>query len=152
MIKQIKKSFNEFDILTEIDKPNILTKTTSEISSEFSEKNLSIWAQRSFDEYGTIWSGIQQTYFANDENNLFTGISNGISLKTIYEEYLYKHRNRIAHNTQSYQQNLPTLKTLVNEDFKYDNYFVYFSILVLIDFIFIELYRKYLLVVEDKID
>ncbi|TNE74930.1 hypothetical protein EP331_00480, partial [bacterium] len=61
-----------------------------------------------------------------------------------------KHRNRVAHNTHSYQQNLPTLKTLVNENYIYENYFLWFAILVLIDNIFIELYKKYLTVIEDN--
>ncbi len=63
-------------------------------------------------------------------------------------ESLYKQRNRVAHNTLSYQQNLPTLKTLLNENYQYDNYFIYFSILVLIDNIFISLYEHYLKVVN----
>lgn len=150
LIKQIKKQNAGFSVSTDINKSNILTNTTSEITDRFLDTNLSVWAQKSYNEYGNIWSEILYTYFANDDFNLFTGVSTGISLKKIYEEHLYKHRNRIAHNTQSYQQNLPTLKTLVNEEYKYDNYFVYFSILVLIDNIFIELYKKYLAALEDK--
>ena len=65
------------------------------------------------------------------------------SLKDIYDDHLYKHRNRIAHNTVSYQQNLPSLKSLIDENYKYNNYFLWFSILILIDNIFIELYNKY---------
>lgn len=80
---------------------------------------------------------------------LFTATSTGISLLKIYEDHLYRRRNRIAHNTQSYQQNLPTLKTLVNDDYLYENYFVHFSLLVLIDNIFIELFRKYIIFNED---
>ncbi len=85
---------------------------------------------------------------------MLADITNGISLKKIYENNLYKHRNRVAHNTQSYQRNLPTLKTLANENYQYDNYFVWFAILVLIDEIFIILYEKYLKTIEfffDKI-
>ena len=65
-------------------------------------------------------------------------------LKNIYTKYLYKARNRIAHNTLSYQQNLPTLKVLKGEDYKYENYFLWFAILVLIDEVFLRLYKKYL--------
>lgn len=65
-------------------------------------------------------------------------------LKNIYTKYLYKARNRIAHNTLSYQQNLPTLKVLKDENYKYENYFLWFAILVLIDEVFLKLYKKYL--------
>ena len=65
-------------------------------------------------------------------------------LKNIYTKYLYKARNRIAHNTLSYQQNLPTLKVLKDENYKYENYFLWFAILVLIDEVFLRLYKEYL--------
>lgn len=150
LIKQIKKQNSNFNITTDINKVNILANTTSAITDKFLNTNLSVWTQKSFNEYGNIWSETLYTYFANDDFNLFTGISGSGSLKKIYEDYLYKQRNRIAHNTQSYQQNLPTLKTLINEDYKYENYFVFFSLLVLIDSIFIELYKKYLTALEDR--
>ena len=102
-----------------------------------------------YDEFVNIWKGIKNTDFANDKENLFTGVIGRVSLIDIYENHLYKHRNRCAHNTQSYQQNLPTLKNLVNENYQYENYFVWFSILVLIDKLFIALYVKYLDALQD---
>ena len=71
------------------------------------------------------------------------------SLKKIYEEHLYISRNRCAHNTQSYQQNLPTLKRLSDDNFRYENFYIWFVVLVLIDNIFIELYKKYLSVLSE---
>lgn len=150
LVKQIKKLNTNFNVTTDINRVAILSKTTSEILNKFSETNLSVWAQKSFNDYKNIWNGILYSHFANDDFNLFTGVSGNTSLKKMYEDFLYRHRNRIAHNTQSYQQNLPTLKTLVNDDYIYENYFIYFSILVLIDSIFIELYNKYLIALEDK--
>jgi hypothetical protein len=150
LIRQIKKHFSGFNVSIDINKSYILANTTSEVTNRFLNTNLSIWAQNSFNEYGSIWSGILNTNFANDNNNLFTEVSSGISLKKIYEDHLYKRRNRIAHNTLSYQQNLPTLKNLMNENYKYENYFIYFAILVLIDNIFVELYRKYLEIFDDN--
>ncbi|WP_207212960.1 hypothetical protein, partial [Citrobacter werkmanii] len=98
-------------------------------------------------EYKSLWSNISEKYFANKEN-LFVNKKNiekniEKDLVDMYE-YLYKHRNRVAHNTLSYQQNLPTLKTLLNENYQYENYFIYFSMLILIDNIFISLYEHYL--------
>ncbi len=63
-------------------------------------------------------------------------------LQKRYEE-LYKQRNRIAHNVISFQDNLPKFSKLVEEDELSRNYFFWFSILVLIDEIFMELYKKY---------
>ena len=63
-------------------------------------------------------------------------------IKNEYEE-LYNQRNRIAHNTLSYQQNLPDFNILKNEKEYSRNYFLWFAILLLIDNIFIEMYKLY---------
>jgi hypothetical protein len=143
LVKQINKGDSTFTLLTQNERANILSNTNLSIESIFTDSNLLIWAQKSYNEYKEIWANILKTHFANDKDNLFTG-TNGYSLIQIYENHLYKHRNRVAHNTLSYQQNLPTLKTLIHENYKYENYFIYFSILILIDKTFIELYKKYL--------
>ncbi|PLK44970.1 hypothetical protein [Emticicia sp. TH156] len=150
LVGQIKKSSPNFKIPDDIDKNKILTKS-NEVKNIFDNTNLSIWSQKSFKEYEIIWNEIEKKHFANDKDSLLTSINGeGICLQKIYKDFLYKHRNRVAHNTQSYQQNLPTLKTLINENFKYENYFVWFSTLVLIDEVFIELYKKYLMTFDDN--
>ena len=147
LVKQINNGDSSFVSLTQVERADILSNTSLAIGNIFIDSNLLIWAQRKFNEYQNIWRGVLNTHFANDKDNLFTGI-NGYSLKHIYEQHLYKHRNRIAHNTLSYQQNLPTLRTLITENHKYDNYFIYFALLILIDETFIELYKKYLEIIE----
>ena len=145
LVEQIIKRSSTFNIQTDINKNAILSTTTNTIIDTFKETNLSIWSQKSFNEYDIIWAEIKKEHFANDNTNLFTAKQTGQTcLQKIYREYLYKNRNRIAHNTQSYQQNLPTLKKLLDNDYKYENYFIWFSTLVLIDEIFRELYKKYL--------
>ncbi|AIM36916.1 hypothetical protein KO02_09585 [Sphingobacterium sp. ML3W] len=151
LVEQIVKRTTNFNVQNDINKDNILTITTNSIKNIFEKTNLSIWSQKNFNEYGAIWSEIEKKHFANDNTNLFTATKEDeISLQRIYRNYLYKHRNRIAHNTQSYQQNLPTLKTLINIDYKYENYFIWFSTLVLIDEIFRALYVKYLNTFDDN--
>lgn len=65
-------------------------------------------------------------------------------LKDMFEEVVYKHRNRCAHNTLSYQLNKPSLEILAGCEYEFHNYFFRYSILVLIDSIFILLFKKYL--------
>ena len=67
-----------------------------------------------------------------------------------YEE-LYNNRNKLAHNTLSYQDNLPSLKSLQNESDNSRNYFVWFFILVLIDKIFMDLFQIYMAELEENI-
>jgi hypothetical protein len=151
LVEQIIKRSPNFNIQNDIDKNTILARTTNTIVNIFKETNLSIWSQKSFNEYITIWKDIKKEYFANDNSNLFTARQQDqICLQRIYRDYLYRNRNRIAHNTHSYQQNLPTLKTLVKNDYKYENYFIWFSTLVLIDEIFRSLYQNYLTTFDDN--
>lgn len=60
----------------------------------------------------------------------------------IYED-LYRCRNRLAHNTLSYQDNLPSFIDMQTEDFGYNNYFVWFYLLIVIDKIMIKLYKEF---------
>jgi hypothetical protein len=151
LVEQIKKRSPSFNVPNDIDKDKILIATSSKVKTIFEKTNLVIWSQKNFNEYGIIWSEIEKKHFANDNTNLFTAtVDEEISLQRIYRDYLYKHRNKIAHNTQSYQQNLPTLKTLVSKDYKYESYFIWLSTLVLIDEVFIELYTKYLQTFDDN--
>jgi hypothetical protein len=145
LIAQIEKYGLEFSKIN-IDKKDILATTSKDIIDTFSNTNLSIWAQKDILNFQAILKNIKDTHFANQKGTLFADAT----LKKMYEDYLYRQRNRIAHNTFSYQQNLPTLKTLINEDYKYENYFVFFFILILIDKVFIELYKNYLTTLDDK--
>ena len=65
-------------------------------------------------------------------------------LQEFYSTVVYEHRNKCAHNLLSLQKNLPTLKTLEEEEFVYDNYYFRFTVLVLLDEIFVRLFKAYL--------
>lgn len=67
----------------------------------------------------------------------------GSQLQKLYDDVVYVHRNRCAHNTSSYQQNLPTLTTLASMGNIEQNYFYRFTILIIIDDIFLRLYHRY---------
>lgn len=60
-----------------------------------------------------------------------------------HRESVYKHRNACAHNTISYQKNLPTLNALRTNDYKKRNYFFRFTLLILIDEVFVRAYQYY---------
>lgn len=56
---------------------------------------------------------------------------------------MYRHRNRCAHNLLSYQDNLPSFNKINSENYKYENWFIRFFVLCLLDEIFIHFYEKY---------
>lgn len=64
--------------------------------------------------------------------------------KKYYEEVVYRHRNRCAHNLKSYQGNLPSLNTLAQENYELENYYNMFFVLCVLDKVFISLFTKYL--------
>ena len=67
----------------------------------------------------------------------------GNQMQKFYENVVYVHRNRCAHNTSSYQQNLPSLSTLASKEILDQNYFYRFALLIIIDEVFLRLYKKY---------
>jgi len=78
-----------------------------------------------------------------DENNIFES-----SLIESYILIVYRHRNRCAHNLKSFQNNLPTLKTLENPTYVFENYFYRYLLLIILDTIFVKLYEEYTRLLE----
>ena len=153
IIDNIKKEEKDFDPLNSIDLDGILSDLREDMDKLFKRTNLSIWRSQDFWQCSEILTNVKKSHlfvrgkknkieiFKSDENN---GIGGGYKdLQEIYKK-VYRHRNRCAHNTLSYQENLPTLKTLSDEDYIYENYFLRYAILILIDKITITLYNKYL--------
>ncbi len=132
--------------LTNSDKTVILDYA-NEKTKLFNNVLLVNWFSKNYSEYNSIISNIStnQLIISNaKQNNLF---KKGSELEKIFD-LMYRHRNRCAHNLQSYQDNLPTLMKLRSEEYKYENWFVRYYILFLIDEIFIFLYKEYMNVRE----
>lgn len=153
LIEQIKHVQKDFKV-NKLDKTNI--RNNSLVESFLDGTNLLIWSQKSYVTFKDIWKNIANTDFALDPTKSSPNLlkkqddRNKFCLFTVYEEHLYRNRNRIAHNTKSFQQNLPALELLKSDGYQYENYFLWFSILILIDEIFMELYKVYLETLEQK--
>lgn len=83
--------------------------------------------------------------FCGQQNDSGLIIENGkkrllVNLQLAYNEIVYNHRNRCAHNTLCYQRNNPPIDLLSRTDYCYYSYFVRFAILLLIDKIFVLVY------------
>ena len=109
----------------------------------FGGTNLAVWKNEMFNEFSRSKVIRDNQYLM--ETELLESI--------LIEEYktLYNQRNRIAHNTVSYQQNLPDFSVLREEKDCSRNYFLWFSILLLIDNIFIEVYKVYKDAIEKQV-
>lgn len=60
-----------------------------------------------------------------------------------YKTVVYDHRNRCAHNTMSYQRNLPSLTKIADNNYMYYNYFFRYTLIVLMDSVISKLYNYY---------
>lgn len=100
------------------------------------------WEHHNYQNYIQRWKTLVGNSFAQGDMLL------NKDLQELYTDIVYVHRNRCAHNLVSFQNNLPTLKTLMNERFVFDNYYFRFSILILLDEVFVRLYRSYLKAIE----
>ncbi|WP_311419344.1 hypothetical protein [Kingella denitrificans] len=133
---EISMEWNTNPKFTSDDKNNILQKNYSELKDM--KKNANSFLMESID---FILKGI------NEVNANYTS---SLNLKKIYEDHVYKYRNRCAHNTLSYQKNLPDLKNLNEEYHLYENYYIRFLMMILIDTIFVEHYKIYMDLVKTK--
>lgn len=115
----------------------LLEDIQSKIKTIINDSLMAFWEQHNYLDYLTNWKNLSNMDFVKGEV-LFCK-----DLQDFYTEIVYAHRNRCAHNLASLQNNLPTFKTISEDRFIYDNYFFRFSILTLLDEIFIRLYRKY---------
>lgn len=116
-----------------------------EIESVLANSVVLLWKQQDYSNYIKLWERLSTNTFANEDVLL------NKELRYIYSNKLYVHRNRCAHNLTSYQNNLPTIKTLVSSDYMYENYYIYISLLILIDEIYIRLYKVYKEVIENVV-
>lgn len=64
-------------------------------------------------------------------------------LRSIYDLVVKQHRNKCAHNLTSVQNHLPNLDQLKKPGYPRQNYVYRFVILILIDEIFMGLYKEY---------
>lgn len=149
LVACIRKIDNGFVFqINKVEKLNVICRYMRRI---FDNTNLSAWIQNDFNNFEAIL--LNQIGNSLDDNDILFDKQNedrmdsSNHIRKIYN-HLYRHRNRCAHNTPSYQQNLPTLRTLLDVNYQYENYFIRFAILVLIDKVFIELYKKYLETLE----
>jgi len=136
LIELITKRNPAFQVHNDINKVTLKNRTVSELITAFSNSNILSWAERNYMDFSTDAGLLPENQFATSANLLENVLQQRYAL-------LYKHRNRCAHNTLSYQENLPTLESLRDPNYIYDNYFVRFALLTLIDKIFVELYQIY---------
>lgn len=157
LIKLIQKLKNDFDF-SSINLGMFLNESVDFVKSSFKDTNISKMKEREFDFFCNFISSDLNKFLKEEQvcpnpqtgqksYSLFQNL-----LKKFYDEILYTQRNRLAHNTLSYQQNLPTLNLILDKKYDQRNYFIFFTVLILIDKIFINLFHMYLNLLDVSIN
>lgn len=147
LIKYISK--NTEKPFTIKNQEELIKKTVTSVDNILNKSILCCWAQKDYIFFmDGIYGRLKKELICPNEKNLFKTQNdydhpNNILVKD-YTSIVWLHRNRCAHNTTSYQRNLPKFDTLIQADYQWHNYFYRFSLLILIDNIFMTLYDEYL--------
>lgn len=135
------------------DKTSFINDAFTSVQSIFSATNIACFHRQKYNQFLSFFPTLQASNIAPSNKLIFKNgdkdfpVSKAGIDTEMFAVYslLYKHRNRCAHNTSSYQLNLPHLQELRDEKYqKYDNIFIFYTTLVLIDEIFRRLFDKYI--------
>ena len=149
--KEISKNSTDSDVLETIfddtTKVDIVNRSTNDLRTLFENTVVAGWQEKEFHFFKkNLDSFVDTSSFC-----IYSKQDHSLSFYNNQQQFdmiVYRHRNRCAHNLISYQTNLPHLLVLVDKNYDYQNYFFRFSILVLLDEIFMKMYRKYLELLE----
>ena len=142
--------------ITDVVRQEVFDETKQTALDVFSQSNLVESNSLHYAEFEQYLTEISKDCIMTNDN-LFKNVNNcgdkdatlknrckhGLCMRQVFDTSVYRYRNQCAHNTQSYQSNLPTMETLQSLEYRYANYFIRFFILVLVDNIFRYLYGEY---------
>lgn len=135
LLRDESKKFGS-DFSFDVQKTSILNKVKAEMVEAFNDSLITRSFPSGYHQYEIFIKTWKNEHFANS-NQILAG-----QLEKVYDA-LYRQRNRCAHNTASYQQDMITLTEMQDKQMMNCNYFTYFAILLLLDKIFIESYRMF---------
>ena len=152
ILNAIKKHDNSF-LITDDIKNNILHVWKTSTRERFENGVLFHNFKRKYDEYKELITDVDKEWIMNN-TQLLTSEKNissaarintfNLALQGLFKKYVFVERNRCAHNTRSYQHNLPSIKEMVSPEHKLQNYFLFMSIIILLDEIYRKLFETYL--------
>lgn len=151
LIEALKKYDTDFEPSDCLNK-SFLDAVVQEINNMFETSVMCIWKNKEYVFYQKNHDSIIKDSQIGQGKQ--PGAKSYVLLQSMfkekYESVVYKHRNRCAHNTLSYQINKPDLNVIAEQDFDYHNYFFRYAMVVVIDNIFVSLYKKLIEALPDR--
>lgn len=131
---------------------NALIKSAQEIIESLLLKKLFLPLLHSKELYFEFQKKVSSSDFLQNTEKDKSIVMVSSTISDIYTYGLYVERNRVAHNTRSYQKDLPELNNITEDSKKYHCYLVYFFILIMLDKLFVRLYGDYVRIVGESMD
>lgn len=145
IVKVISKSNQNFDPELTLDKVGFLADVKDVLQRVFKDTILFQNNNRHYVEFLESYDELfKQDYVvkvSNRNDKTYTIFSD--DLKDAYDG-LVRHRNRCAHNLMSYQQNLPSLRKITDAKYKYENYYIRFALLLIMDRCYVSLFNSFI--------
>lgn len=148
--------------LSEEDRDSIVAKAKKDIEAFYQQSKLCAWLQHDYLAYEEMIAHVSGKclmlfnaktsmathFFKTCENCENAAVRDICKLKKVgsfvdAHDAMHRYRNVCAHNISSYKQDLPTLNTLSQKAYTFDNYFIRFFLLICIDSMAIRLYEDY---------
>lgn len=149
MVRQCKEEAPTYSGPSDAQLTGIISSSKQAILGLFKDTILESWDQRHLDDFERFSSSFTKDYVIGSEA-LFTTITKEIKDgNSSLFNHVYVQRNRCAHNTLSYQQNLPKLERLAEQKFAHDNYCILIFILLVLDQFVVEIYKNYKALTSD---
>lgn len=135
----------------EVQKKQFLEHILEEVDNVFASSNLLHTHSHQYIEFKEVWHDLKganidgggQLVIIAKNNTQNANLTDREQIYGIYR-LLYLHRNRCAHNTMSYQDNLPPLWELRDGYLqKHYNIFLFIAVLVMIDEMIVKAYSEY---------
>ena len=140
LLNQIRKE-NPTYVFSDKDCEEVIKEVAQELEDILADTPLALWSDRLYNEAKAAMTLLTTDNLATEDNMLMD--TKDVKVQTIYTDYLYRQRNRLAHNATSYQENLPSLKSLAVSNGKHENYYLWFVLLMVIDGVFRRLFEEY---------
>lgn len=127
---------------TDIDRGNLLAEAIEDVKNACGRTLMQTWYPDYYLDFEEVTTRMRKEDIVEWNYNdckckeLLKG-----ELRKVFDA-MYYHRNRCAHNTTSFQRNLPKFETLSGQNAVYENYFIRFLMLILLDRLFVGLYKE----------
>ena len=154
LLKQIRKNDTLFHSISENERKKIVKEAKVKVYSYHRNIRKKGWLLRSYCDFEMIIETLDIACIGKENSKgklveIFDNSKKYIGkIGTCEEAFdsLVKHRNLCAHNLMSYEQNIPSFAVMQHNRHVFDNYYLRFFLLILMDSLFVYLFQKYIVV------